>query len=65
MRRGQVEMRETLEKINVSQMNIAQLVLQITHVGKGPKIYANKESSVSHGGTRLHQEHRPHYHTDG
>ena len=36
MRKGQVEMRETLKKINISQMNIAQLLLQITHARKGP-----------------------------
>jgi hypothetical protein len=34
MRRGQFEMRETLERINANQENIAQLLLQITHAGK-------------------------------
>ena len=47
MRRGHFEMRETLEKINASQMNIAQLLLQMTHAGKGPEIYANKEFNGS------------------
>jgi hypothetical protein len=37
----------------------------MTHAGKGPKIYANREGSGSHGGTRLQQEHSPHYHTEG
>jgi len=42
-----------------------QLLLQMTHAGKGPEIYANKEASGSHGGTRPQQEHSPHYHTEG
>jgi hypothetical protein len=33
--------------------------------GKGPEIYANKEASGSHGGTRPHQEQNFHYHTEG
>jgi hypothetical protein len=65
MRRGQVEMRDTLEKINAIQMNIVQFLLQITHAGKGPEIYAKREGSGSHGGTRPHQENSPHYHTEG
>jgi hypothetical protein len=65
MRRGQFEMRETLERINANQENIAQLLLHITHAGNGPEIYANKEASGSHGGTRPHQEQRFHYQTEG
>jgi hypothetical protein len=42
-------MRETLEKINANQENIVKLLLQMTHAEKGPKIYANKEDSGSHG----------------
>jgi len=65
MHRGQSEMRETLEKVNSNEEKIVKPLLQMTHVGKGPKIYANKEASGSHGGTRPHQQHSPHYHTKG
>jgi hypothetical protein len=65
MRRGQFEMRETLERVNVSQERLTQLLLQMTHARKGPEIYANREASGSHGGTRPHQEHSPHHHTEG
>jgi len=54
MQRGQFEMRETLERVNASQEKIVQLLLQMTHAGKGPKIYANREASGFHGGTRAH-----------
>jgi hypothetical protein len=37
----------------------------MTHAGKGPKIYANREASGFHGGTRAHQEHSSNYHTKG
>jgi hypothetical protein len=39
--------------------------MQMTHTGKGPEVYANRESSGSHGGTRPQQEHSPRYHTEG
>jgi hypothetical protein len=65
MRRGQIEMRETLERINFNQENIVKLLLQMTHGGKGPEIYANKEASGSHGETRPYQEQNFHYHTEG
>jgi hypothetical protein len=65
MRRGQVEMKETLEKINANQEKIVQLLLQMTHGGNGPSIYANKEASGSHGGTRHYQEQDLHYHAEG
>jgi hypothetical protein len=39
--------------------------MQMNHGGKGPEIYANREASGSHGGTRQHEEHIPHYHTEG
>jgi hypothetical protein len=41
----------------------------LTHAGKGPEIYANKEASGSHGETRPHleqnQEKNFHYHIEG
>jgi hypothetical protein len=37
----------------------------MTHGGKGQEIYANKEASGSHGGSRPHQEQNFHYHTEG
>jgi hypothetical protein len=58
-------MRETMERVNSNQERFAQLLLQMTHVGKGPKSYENKEASGSHGGTRPHQEPISHYHTEG
>jgi hypothetical protein len=65
MRKGQFEMRETLERIYVSQEKIAQVLLQMTHAGKWLVIYANKEASGSHGETRAYQEQSLHYHTKG
>jgi len=49
MHRGQIEMKETLEKINANQEKIASLLLQMTHGGNGPSNYANKEANGSHG----------------
>jgi len=37
----------------------------MTHGGKCPKIYANKEASGSHGETIPHKEQNFHYHTEG
>jgi hypothetical protein len=65
VRRGQVEMTETLRKVNESQERLSQLLMQMTHAGKGPEVYANREASGSHGGARPQQEHNPHYHTEG
>jgi hypothetical protein len=65
VRRGQMEITETLERVNASQEKLAQLLMQMTHAGKGLKVYANREASGSHGGTRLQQEHNPRYHTKG
>jgi hypothetical protein len=65
VRRGQSELRETLEKVNANQDKISQALLHLTHGGKGPEMYANKEASGSHGGYRHQQEHIPHYHTEG
>jgi hypothetical protein len=58
-------MTETMERVNASQERLVQLLMQITHVGKGPEAYANREASGSHGGARPQQEHSPHYHTKG
>jgi hypothetical protein len=65
MRRGQTEMRETLEKLNAIQDKIVQLLMQMTHGGDGPNIHTNREASGSHGGTRHHHEKDPHYRTEG
>jgi hypothetical protein len=65
MRRGQVEMKETLNRINSNQENIVQLLLHMTHGGNDPRSYVNKESSGSMGGTRYYQEQDPHYHAEG
>jgi hypothetical protein len=37
VRRGQLEITETLERVNASQEKLAQLLLQMTHAGKGPR----------------------------
>jgi hypothetical protein len=58
-------LRETLERVNASQDKIAQVLLHLTHGGKGPEVHANKEASESHGGTKHQQEHIPYYHTEG
>jgi hypothetical protein len=52
VRRGQVEMTEALRKVSESQERVSQLLMQMTHGGKGPEVYANREASGSHGGTR-------------
>ena len=58
-------MRETLERVNSIQEKIVQFLLQMTHEGKGPEIYENKEANGSHGETRPHKEKIFHYHTEG
>jgi hypothetical protein len=65
MHRGQVEMRETLERLNASQEKIVLLLMQMNHGGDGPNNNVNREASGSHGGTRHHHEQDPHYHTEG
>jgi hypothetical protein len=65
VRRGQVEMTETLKKVSESQERISQLIMKMNHGGKGPKTYANREASGSHGGHRHQQEHIPYYHIEG
>jgi hypothetical protein len=52
MRKGQSELKETLERVNASQDKILWVLLHLTHGGKGPEIYANREASGSHGETR-------------
>jgi hypothetical protein len=63
-RRGQAEISETLRKVDENQTRIAML-LQMTHKGKGPESYANKETSGSHGGNRHQQEHGPYLYSEG
>jgi len=65
LRMGHVDMAETLERVNASHERLAQLLMQMTHEGKGPEVYENKEYSESHGGNRPQQKHSPHYHTKG
>jgi hypothetical protein len=55
MHRGQVDIKEILEKINANQEKIVQLLLQMTHGGNSPSIYDNKEASGSHGENRHYQ----------
>jgi hypothetical protein len=64
-RRGRAELLETLRKISESQQLISQLLMEMTHKGKGPKSYANKETSGSHDGNRHQQEHIPYHHSEG
>jgi hypothetical protein len=45
-RRSQSELRETLEKVSANQTLISQVLLDMTHGGKGPDKYANKRSQV-------------------
>jgi hypothetical protein len=65
VRRGQMEITETLERVNASQEKLAQLLMQMTHAGKSPEVYAKGQASGYHGGTRPQQEHSPRYHTQG
>jgi hypothetical protein len=65
MHRGQVEMRETLERLNAIHEKIVLLLMQMNHGGDGPNNNVNKEASGSQGGTRHHHEQDPHYHTEG
>ena len=44
MRRGQSELRETLEKVSANQDKISQVLLHLTHGGKGPEMYNNRET---------------------
>jgi len=63
--RSQTELKEALEKVTANQDMISQVLLNLTHGGKGPEKYANRDASGSHGGYRHQQEHIPHYHTEG
>jgi hypothetical protein len=67
-RKGQAEITETLKKVDdnlrkvdENQTRIVDLLLQITHKGKGPEIYGNKETSGSQGGNRYNPEKAPRY----
>jgi len=37
----------------------------MTHKGKGPEIYDNKETGGSHGGNRYNPEHIPYHQSEG
>jgi hypothetical protein len=54
-----------LEKVSVNQTLISQILLDMTHGGKGPRKYANREASGSHGGNRHQQEYVPYHHSEG
>ena len=67
-RRGQAEITETLKKVDdnlrkvdENQTRIVDLLLQITHKGKGPEIYGNKETGGSQGGNMYNPEKAPRY----
>jgi hypothetical protein len=62
-RRGQAKISETLRKVDENQTKIAEMLLEMTHKGKDPESYANKETSGSHGGNRYQQEHIPYHHS--
>jgi hypothetical protein len=47
MRRGHVDMRETLERLNVSREKIALLLMQMNHGGDGPNNNVNGEANGS------------------
>jgi hypothetical protein len=46
MHKGQVEMRETMERLTTNQEKIA-LLMQMNHGGDGPNNNVNKEASGS------------------
>jgi hypothetical protein len=54
-----------LRKVDENQTRITEFLMAMNHKGKGPKTYANKESSGSLGGNRYHQEHIPYHHSEG
>ena len=67
-RRGQAKITVTLKnlydnlrKVDENQTRIVDLQLQITHKGKGPKIYENRETGGSQGGNRYNPEKAPRY----
>jgi hypothetical protein len=64
--RGQVEITETLKKvdgnlrkIDENQSRITELLMQMTHQGKDPETYGNKVASGSHGEIRYNSEKAP------
>jgi hypothetical protein len=66
--KGQAKITETLKKVDdnlrkvdENQTRIVDLLLQITHKGKGPEIYGNRETSGSQGGNRDNPEKAPRY----
>jgi hypothetical protein len=65
-RRGQDEITETLKKvdgnlrkIDENQTRITELLMKMTHQGKDPDIYGNKEVGGSHGEVRYNPEKGP------
>jgi hypothetical protein len=56
---------ENLRKVDENQSRIAQLLLQMTHKGKGPETYENRETGGSHGGDRYNPEHVPYHQSEG
>jgi hypothetical protein len=56
-RRGQAELYETLKRVdenlhimNKNQSKLNELLMQVTHQGKNPNMYGNKEAGGSSGG---------------
>jgi hypothetical protein len=70
-RRGQTKITDTLKKVDENlrkvdenQTRITELLMQMTHKGKGPKTYGNREaggSGGSHDGNRYNPEKAPRY----
>jgi hypothetical protein len=64
-RRGQVEIYETLRKVDTNQTTIAELLMDMSHKGKGPETYDNRETGGSHGGNRYNPDRIPYHQSEG
>jgi hypothetical protein len=70
-RRGQAEITETLKKVDdnlrkvdENRTRICNLLMQMTHEGKSPETYGNREIGGSHGGNRYNPEKAPRYNSE-
>jgi hypothetical protein len=50
---------DNLRKVDENQTRICNLLMQMTHKGKGPETYENKETGGSHDGNRYNPEKPP------
>ena len=64
-RRDQAVIAETLRKVDENQTKIASMLMDMSHKGKGPEAYDNREMSGSHGGNKYHPEYIPYHHSEG